>query len=424
MCAPKAPAAPDPVVTANAQTQSNIATATNNAALNRVNQYTPYGNSTYSIDGTNAEGAPQYSQTISLSPSEQNLFSMGQQGAQTLGQTALGTLGTLQNNFSQPFSASGLPQVTGSVQNPSTGIASQVANPNIGVASQVNGGQSTSDAIKSAQDAAYKSQTQYLDPQFQQAGKALDNSLINQGITQGSEAYNNAQTTFGNQKQQAYQGAQNAATLAGQGEQNTLFGQGLSAAGLQNQAQQQLYGQNLSGASLQNEAQQQQFGQNLSGANLQNQASAQALNQQLGLYNQPLNTYNALATGAQVQNPNFTSVPATNQAGTDVAGITNSAYQNQLAQYQQQQAGINNLFSLGGSLGSAAIFKSDRRLKRNIKRVGQTGSGIPVYDFQYIWDGERGPVYRGVMADEVRHIPNAVIPMPNGFDAVNYAVLK
>lgn len=349
---------------------------------------------------------------------------MGQQGAQTLGQTALGTLGTLQNNFSQPFSASGLPGVTGSVQQPSTGITSQVANPNIGVTSQVNGGQSTADAIQAAQNAAYQSQTQYLDPQFQQAGKALDNSLINQGITQGSEAYNNAQTNFGLQKQQAYQGAQNAATLAGQGEQNTLFGQGLSAAGLQNQAQQQLYGQNLSAAGLQNQAQQQQFGQNLSGANLQNQASAQALNQALGLYNQPLNTYNALATGAQVQNPNFSSVPSANQAGTDVAGITNSAYQNQLAQYQQSQAGINNLFSLGGSLGSAAILSSDRRLKRNIKRVGSTGSGIPIYDFQYIWDGDSGPIYRGVMADEVRHIPNAVVPMPNGFDAVNYAVLK
>lgn len=391
---PSPPAAQDPKLTAQAQTQSNIATATNNAALNRVNQYTPYGSSVYSVDGTSPGGAPQYSQTTTLSPTEQNLFSMGQQGAQTLGQTALGTLSNLQNNFSQPFSASGLPQVTGNVASPSTPIASQV-----------NGGQSTADAIKSAQDAAYHSQTQYLDPQFQQAGKALDNSLINQGITQGSEAYNNAQTNFGNQRQQAYQGAQNAATLAGQGEQNTLFGQGVSAANLQNQAQQQ------------------QYGQNLTGANLQNQASAQALNQQLGLYNQPLNTYNALATGAQVQNPNFTNVPSANQAGTDVAGITNSAYQNQLAQFQQQQAGINNLFSLGGSLGAAAIM-SDRRLKRNIVRVGETGSGIPIYDFQYVWDGETGPVYRGVMADEVRHIPNAVVPMPNGYDAVNYSVLK
>ena len=76
----------------------------------------------------------------------------------------------------------------------------------------------------------------------------------------------------------------------------------------------------------------------------------------MSLYNQPLNTYNALATGAQVQNPSFNSVPTVNQAGTDVAGITNSAYQNQLQAYQQQMAGINNLFGLGGSLGAAAIL--------------------------------------------------------------------
>lgn len=293
-----APQAPDPGQTAQAQTQSNIQTATANAALNRVNQSTPYGSSTYNITGTNPDGTPEYTQTTSLSPSEQNLFNMQQQGAQTLGQTALGQLNNLQSQYSQPFNASGLPQVTGSI----AGQGDQAA------------------AIKQAQDAAYNSQTQYLDPQFAQGQQTLNSQLANQGLSQGDTAYNNAQQMFGLGKQQAYQGAQNAAVTAGNQEQNTLFGQGLSA------------------------------------ANLQNSASAQALSQALGLYNQPLNSYNALATGAQVQNPTFSSVPAVNQAGTDVAGITNSAYQNQLASYNASQQGINNLFSLGGSLGGAAIL--------------------------------------------------------------------
>lgn len=377
---PSPPQAPDPTATAQAQTASNVATADNNAALNRVNQYTPYGSSVYSTDGTTSGGVPQYSQTTTLSPTEQNLFNMTQQGEQTLGQTALGQLGNLQNNYSTPFSFGG-PNVQGSVASPSTSINS-FANPQ---------------AIKQAQDAAYNAQTQYLDPQFKQQGDQLTAQLANLGLSQGDAAYNNAQDQFSRQKQAAYQSAQDSAVSAGNQEQNTLFGQGLSANN-------------------------QEFGQNLSSANLNNSASAQALNQALGLYNQPLNSYNALATGAQVQNPTFSSVPAANQANTDVAGITNSAYANQLAQYQQSQAGINNLFSLGGSLGSAAILASDRRLKRDIVRHGQTPSGIPTYTFRYNDDPRE--TYFGVMADEVMHIPGAAVLMENGYYGVNYSVVK
>lgn len=298
MCQSQAPAAPDPTQTIAAQTQSNIATANNNATLDRVNQYTPYGNSTYDITGTTSDGTPQYSQTISLSPGEQNLFNMQQQGQQTLGQTALNSLGNVQNQYSQPFSTAGLPGVTG----------------------QVAGQQDQGAAIKQAQDAAYNAQTQYLDPRYQQQGDSLNAQLANQGLQTGDKAYDNAQQLFTLGKNQAYQGAQDSAVQAGNAEQNTLYGQGLSS------------------------------------ANLQNQASAQGLNQALGLYNQPLNQYNALMTGAQVQNPNFSSVPAVNQAGTDVAGITNSSYQNQLAAYNANQQGINNLFSLGGQLGAAALL--------------------------------------------------------------------
>lgn len=45
--APEPPPVPDPVAMAAAQTQSNLATARTNATLNRVDQYTPNGSSTY-----------------------------------------------------------------------------------------------------------------------------------------------------------------------------------------------------------------------------------------------------------------------------------------------------------------------------------------------------------------------------------------
>lgn len=328
-----APSAPDPSTTAAAQTSSNIATANNNAQLNRVNQYTPYGSSTYDVTGTSPDGTPQYSQTTTLSPQEQQLFNTSMQGQQALGDTALAGIQNVKNTYANNF-------------NPGDYGAS----------------------VQQAQDAAYKAQTQYLDPQFAQGQQSLNAQLANQGLSTGSTAYDNAQTNFGNQKQQAYQSAQNAAVSAGNQEQQVLFGQGLTQ------------------------------------------------------YNQPLNTYNALMTGAQVQNPTFSSVPSATQANTDVAGITNSGYQNQLAAFQQNQSGINNLFSLGGSLGSAAILASDRRLKRDIQRVGTTPGGIPTYTFRYNNDDDQ--TYFGIMADEAKHIPGAVITGADGYDRVDYSRVK
>lgn len=293
---PSAPQAPDPTATIAAQSQANSQSALQTAELNRINQNTPYGSSSYTIGGYNPDGTPQYTQNVTLAPAQQQLLDLGNQGAISLGNTAVGMLGQVGNAYANPIDTSGLPGVRSSVSD-----------------------MSNADQIKSAQDAAYRSQTQYLDPQFAQGQEQLDNSLINQGITQGSEAYNNAQGNFGRQRQAAYQSAQDAATTAGFGEQNTLFNQGIQ------------------------------------GANLQNSAQAQALSQLFALRNQPLNEYNALATGAQVTNPNFTSVPASNVATTDVAGIKNSAYQQQLQAYQQQMAGYNNLFGLAGTVGAAFI---------------------------------------------------------------------
>lgn len=389
---PSAPAAPDPVATVNAQTASNKETAIANAALNRVNQNTPYGSSTYTTDGLDANGIPAYTQTTSLAPAQQQLLDQSNQGSIALGNTKLGMLDQVGNSYRNPIDTSGSPGIAYSATGTGPAITGQI------------GSGDYSKQIKDAQDAAYRSQTQYLDPQFEQGQKAMDNSLINQGITQGSEAGNNAQNNYALQKQRAYQSAQDAATLAGQNEQNTLFGQDATKAQFQNQANQQ------------------GFAQAYQNAGLQNQGNAQFLQQLFALRNQPLNEYNALNTGSQVTNPTFGSVPTATQANTDVAGITNQGYQNQMAGYNASMQGINNLFSLAGNVGGAALLASDRRLKRDIRRVGQTSSGIPTYTFRYNNDDEQ--TYFGVMADEVMHIPSAVGIMDNGFYGVNYAVLK
>ncbi len=132
-----------------------------------------------------------------------------------------------------------------------------------------------------------------LDPQWQQRQSALETQLANQGVQQGSEAYTNAQRDFGMQRDNAY----NSALLAGRG-----------------------------------------------------QASTEALAQR----NQPLNEISALMSNSQVQQPNFTNTPQPQVANTDIAGINNSAFQNNFANYNAQMQQKNAMYgALGGAAGAA-----------------------------------------------------------------------
>jgi hypothetical protein len=66
---------------------------------------------------------------------------------------------------------------------------------------------------------------------------------------------------------------------------------------------------------------------------------------------------------------------------------------------QSRSASSAGLGQLAGSLALAGAYAySDRRLKRNIERVGTHAYGIPLYAFDYVWGGPR---MLGVMADEL-----------------------
>lgn len=395
MCAPAAPAAPDPTATIAAQSSANTTAANQNAELNRVNETTPYGDLTYSQNGSYPDGTADYTASVDLSPQEQQIFNNQTQGQENLGNIALGMQGQVASSYAQPLNYSGAPGINSTGGNTS------------GINTGISNGANSPFAVQQAENAAYNQQTQYLNPQFAQSQEALSNNLINEGVTQGSQAANTAQQNLGLQENQAYGNAADQAVQAGQAEQNTLYGQGLSSAQLANSAQQQGYNEQFQNAGL------------------QNSADSQYMQQLFAMTDQPLNEYNSLMTGAQVQSPTFQSVPQANVATTDVGGITNSSYQNQLAAYNANNQGLNNLFSLGGSLGSAAILSSDRRLKRDIVRMGEFRSGIPIYEYRYSKDGEDGPRYLGVMADEVAPvIPEAILCDEDGFEAVDYARLR
>lgn len=85
-----------------------------------------------------------------------------------------------------------------------------------------------------------------------------------------------------------------------------------------------------------------------------------------------------------------------------------------------QQSSLGGLMSLA-SLGLQAYGTfSDRRLKKNIKRVGTTVHDLPLYEFEYKWGPER---YRGVMSDDVRQVMPEAVMRSGEYDAVNYGLL-
>lgn len=302
---------------------------------------------------TSNPNQPATTENVSLSPIEQQLFNQNNQNVLQQGQTAGTALQNVSGLFNTPYNLSG----------------------NVSpLLSQTN----QQGDLQNAQDALYHSQTQYLDPQFANEQEQLQSQLANQGIQIGSAAYTNAMQQYNNQKQQAYQSAMDSATSGGAAYQSQL-----SQTGLQNQAQQ-----------------------------------AQLYTQQ---YQEPLSLYSSLISGTQPTLPQFAGLNSAQAAPTNVLGAYQNAYNGQLNAYNAQVGTSNSQLSGGlgllGTLGSAAIMASDRRLKENIKRVGNADNGLPIYVFNY--KGDATPIM-GFMADEVEMLhPAAVVTMRDGYKGVN-----
>lgn len=151
----------------------------------------------------------------------------------------------------------------------------------------------------------------------------------------------------------------------------------------------------------------------LHGIGLDTQARQQAFGEQSYLRNLPLQDMSVIRS--LMPQSNFQPAPIFD-ATMAQSGYNTDVYNAQQARDANMMSG---LFGLGGSLGAAWLL-SDRRMKRDIARVGALESGIPVYQYRYVDDN----VQRiGVMADEAEKvIPEAVIEV-NGRKAVRYEKL-
>lgn len=220
-----APPTPDYTGAAQQTAASNLQAQQEATRANRVNQYTPYGSQTWSQD-------PQGNWTQNT-----NLNSTGQSLLDANNRSSLGLAGLQDNATSRVANMQNTPFDLNSVQD--------------------------------TQDKAYQGYTSRLDPMWQQASQANDAKLANQGITQGSEAYNNAMRTFNQGKNDAYQQAITGAI-------NT---------------------------------------------------APQTLQMAQALRSQPLNELNALRSGSQVINPTFSNFAQQGATGgTDYLGAANAQY--------------------------------------------------------------------------------------------------
>lgn len=317
----KAPSAPDPVATAQAQGGMNRDTAITQAILNSGTQVNPWGTvsteQTGSAGFTDSQGrwveTPRFTQTTTLSPTQQAIFDQSQSAEGNLAGIANDQSAFLRDYLSKPF--------------------------------EFNNAE--------AEQWAYDRASPRILQQQAQNEATLRTTLANKGIREGSAAWNAEMARLTN----ANTDQMNQLELTGRG---------------------------------------------------------QAFSEAMAQRNQPINEITALLSGSQVSNPSQMSapMPQVGVGGVDYTGLVQDKFRADSANYQNKMGGLFGLASSGIGL------LSDRRLKTDVKRVGQTDEGTPIYTYRYVWGG---PVHMGVMAQDV---PEAAFATGGGYLAVDYAEVR
>lgn len=359
---PSPPPAPDYAGAAVAQGAANVEAARASAKLSNPNIIGPLGNQTVTYGANGDPDIPTVTQT--LNPEAQATLEAQQKVQHSLADLGQQGVGTAQDVLANRFNPN-LPTMQTSID--TSGIAKM----------PVNAGTTAQEAIMSR-----------LAPDIQRQEAATRQTLANQGIMQGSEAYTNAMTDQGRQE-------------------NDLMSQAA-----------------LQGINVDMGANQQGFGQQQAQGQFGNTAIGNSLQEQLALRNQPLNEITGLMSGSQIQMPQFQGYQGQNIAPPPIFGAAQAQGNAAMQNYGIRQSGANaNTSGMYGLLGSGAMagamMFSDRRLKTNIVCVGVHKLGIGLYEYDIF-----GTRQRGVMADEVERVmPNAVAVHPSGFKMVNYGAI-
>lgn len=328
---PSAPKPPDPQDTAAASSSTNVATAIANAWLGNPSETTPYGKTKVTQSGEYTWKDPYTKDTYTiplmqrdtkLSPRQEEILKQQDKASINLSELAKKQSGFLGKYMAKPFE-----------YDPGTheGWA-------LGLYDKLN-------AEKEAQ-----------------TDEALRTRLANQGIKEGSEAYDRELRNLSS----GTQDARNRFLL-------DSYGTGFQTA--------------------------------------------------KATRDQPINEITALMSGSQINNPQFQGANMPTIPTTDVAGLINTNYDQRLNRYNLMQQQRNQLMGGLFGLGSSLIMASDKRVKENIKPAGRL-MGEKIYTYDYKGKFDDGKRHVGVMAQDVeKRRPDAVATGPDGVKRVHYGRL-
>ena len=404
----QAPAVPDPVAIAGAQGEASVESAIASAILNQQNVVGPEGTVSFSQTGGRNVGGqfvPSFTRTTQLTPEAQAQFEAQQQLGGSLTGLAQEQVGRVGGALGEGIDVSQLPALQGAVT-PGT-LESQFDTSGLAGVRQ-----DFSEQGRELTQATFDQALGLLDPGFARERQAGTLEITERGLPIGSEAARLRRDPIAERQAATRSQLALSAVGAGREEQARLFRQASQLRGQQ-------FGEAGAQAQFANQAQNLGFNQAAANAAAANAARGQGFQEQAFQRSLPINDIAALLGSAPgVQGPQFQATPAFGVQAPDVIGASLGAAniaQQQFAQQQQQRGGLlGGLFSLGGSLGSAAIL-SDRRLKANVKRIGKTSKGFNLYS--YI---KNGIEEIGVMAQEVMQtLPEAVV-VKDGYYAVKY----
>ena len=376
---------------ADMQGEANRQVVLDQLFANRPNQISPWGYTSWTqepyTDPSTGEETTRWTQTTGLTPELQEIFNkqMAIQG----GRTDLAGLltGRMMNEFGTEMDWSGLQPMGEVPLSQFTVPEGDIGNPY--------------ETRQRAEDAMYAQAQSRLNPQFDAMRQQAEIKMRNQGLGPQDAAWQAQMSNIANQENDARNQAIWSSVGEGRQESGQMFGQ--------------LLGRNQNNFNQALQANQQNYNQMMQGSQYANQIRQMQLAEAMQKRGFSLNEMNALLSGQQVGMP---SMPSFMGAGAAQPAPYMDAYAQDVSMRNASNpwAGLmSGAFGLGSAaLGNTALM-SDRRLKRNIKRIG-TVKGHPWYSFDYIW-GEPGV---GVMAQEV---PDEYTIQVGDYLAVDYGKL-
>jgi len=332
------PPAPDYAGAAQVQGQENIKAAQINAAMNRMDETTPYGSVDYtSTANPNTPGGFDYGRNISLSPEQQQLYDLESGNAIKSQEIAQGLQGGLEQSVAQPFSLGkfGQAQMVGQGQDPMSLQGPEGRD--LGTAANYAGG------AEAVGKAMYDRMAALREPGMKRDRDASSLALRNQGFEAGSEGSNVTTQELQQAQGQELNDLAMRATLAQGEEQSRLAGldMGLDA---------QRFGQGQTGFENQMAQLQQSLMNRLNTAGFNNQTRGQNIQEGLLERQQPLAEYNAFRTGNAPTLPTFQPYGMTNTQAAPTYQAQKDVGQAGINKYNQKQAGLTAVSNIIGNI--------------------------------------------------------------------------